>query len=122
MSCGVCCRPSSDLMLLWLWHGPAATGSDSTPSLETSMCHSYGPEKQTKQNKTKQTNKKANSNKFYRLYPLSFFKTSVLNFPSTRMKYENFLILRQICYEKIRYNNDYLPRHTLLPSISPITL
>ena len=25
MSCGVVCRRSSDLVLLWLWHRPAAT-------------------------------------------------------------------------------------------------
>ena len=46
MSCGIGCRHSSGLALLWLWCTLAATASDSTPSLGTSTCHGCDPEKQ----------------------------------------------------------------------------
>ena len=47
MSCGVGRRCGSDPVLLWLW-----LSADLIPSLETSLCHGWGPKKQ-KQNKTK---------------------------------------------------------------------
>ena len=55
VSCGICCRHSSDLTLLWLW---CSYSSDWTPSLGTSICHGSGPRekgKKTKKKKYKQT-------------------------------------------------------------------
>ena len=54
MSCGVghrCC--SENPTLLWLWCRPAAVNSNSTPSLRNSICHKWGPEKQSQKKKKK---------------------------------------------------------------------
>ena len=40
MSCGIDCRRSSDLALLWLW---CSNSSDGTPSLGTSICCCCSP-------------------------------------------------------------------------------
>ena len=40
VSCGVGHRPGSDPVLLWLW-----CSSDSTPSLEISICRKFSPKK-----------------------------------------------------------------------------
>ena len=47
-SCSVghgCC---SDLVLLWLWHRPVAVAPNLSPSLETSIWQTYGPERKKK--------------------------------------------------------------------------
>ena len=56
VSCGVVCRRGLDLALLWLWCRPAATSSDLTPSLGTSICRGCGP-KRTKDKKKKEKEK-----------------------------------------------------------------
>ena len=61
MSCGVGLRHSSDLVLLCLWRRPAARAPIQPLTLETSMCHGYGPKK----TKNKQTNK-TRGNQHYR--------------------------------------------------------
>ena len=55
MSCGVGRRWGSDPGLLWLWRGLAATGSNSTPSLGTSICLGSGPRKDQKKKNLKDT-------------------------------------------------------------------
>ena len=53
MSCGVGCRNSLDLVLLWLWRRLAATAPIRPPSLGTCICHRSGPKKTTKLKKKK---------------------------------------------------------------------
>ena len=48
MSCGVSCRHSSDLALLWLWCRLAAVAPLSTPNLETCICFRCSPKNQNK--------------------------------------------------------------------------
>ena len=57
MSCGIGCRQGLDLLLLWLWHRPAAT-APIWPSLETSICYWCGPERTKKTKTQKLKNKK----------------------------------------------------------------
>ena len=39
-------------LILWLWCRPASCSSDSAPSLGTSICHGWGPEKKKRKKKT----------------------------------------------------------------------
>ena len=48
VSCGVGPRPGSDPTLLWLWRKLAAVAPIQPPSLGTSICPRYGPERQNK--------------------------------------------------------------------------
>ena len=45
VSCGIGCRHSSDLVLLWLWLQASSNSSDQTPSLGTSICRGCSPKK-----------------------------------------------------------------------------
>ena len=51
MRCGIGCRCSSDLALLWLWHRPASIAP--VRPLETSICCGCSPKKTKKINKIK---------------------------------------------------------------------
>ena len=53
MSCGVGCRNSSDPMLLWLWHRPAAVAPIGPLAWESPYATGVAPK-----SKNKQTNKK----------------------------------------------------------------
>ena len=48
MSCGVVCRCSSDLALLWLWRRLAAVAPIRPPSLGITICRECDPKKQKK--------------------------------------------------------------------------
>ena len=54
MSCGVGNKFGSDPEVAVAVGEAIGYSSDWTPSLETSICHGYGPKKTEKQNKTKQ--------------------------------------------------------------------
>ena len=62
MSCGVGCRYSSDLVLLWLLYGPVAVAhrpaaiAPLDPSLGISICRWWGPKKKKKEKKNSQQN------------------------------------------------------------------
>ena len=49
MSCGAGRRLGWDPPLLWLWSRSAAVVLIGLPSLETSICHRYGPKKKKKE-------------------------------------------------------------------------
>ena len=53
MSCGVGCRNSSDPMLLWLWHRPAAEAPIRPQALEPTYATEAALEKAKKQKKKK---------------------------------------------------------------------
>ena len=56
MSCGVGCRRSLDLALLWLWHRPvtgARCASYFTSSLGAFICPGCSPKKKRKKKKQK---------------------------------------------------------------------
>ena len=52
MSCGVVCRHGSDLVLLWLWHTPAAVAP--IQPLAWELLYATGVALKNKQQKTKQ--------------------------------------------------------------------
>ena len=59
MSCGVGCRCGSDLVLLWLWHRPAATALIGPLAWEPP----YAMDVALKRQKTKKQNKQKNTQK-----------------------------------------------------------
>ena len=62
MSCGVDCRHSSDLALLWLWCRPAATA----PIRPLAWEPPYAAGVALKDQKTKEKRKKRNENKLFK--------------------------------------------------------
>ena len=74
MSCGVGCRCSSDPVLLWLWHRPAATAPNSAPSLGTSICRRSGPRKGRKTQNQKKRQKK---NHMKQKFPLWYSRLGI---------------------------------------------
>ena len=53
MSCGMGCRCSSDLALLWLWHRPVATALIRPPAWELPYAMGMALKRQNKQTKKK---------------------------------------------------------------------